>query len=114
MSFTVALFDPMLSAGSAEAVSMSLHSSLPDSAGSNELSGSGYARQSVTWAPASGGSVQTASAVTFNVPAGTVSHVGLWNSGGVWLGSAPLDTPEEFAAAGTFTVDLVTLSVENA
>ncbi|XKK40350.1 hypothetical protein HFP72_06675 [Nocardiopsis sp. ARC36] len=48
----------------------------------------------------------------FNVPGSTtVTHAGLWTSGGTWLGSLALAAPEQFAAPGTLTVDPMTLTL---
>lgn len=71
---------------------ISLHKSDPgeDSAqaAASELTGGGYARKQVTWgvaetieAPGAGidkGKI-TGNALTFDVPAGTITHYGVWN-----------------------------------
>src|SRR5690606_5207715 len=114
MALTNAFFDPALNGGVEVAVLVSLHSSAPDASGSAEISGGGYERQSVTWASASGGSVQSGAPVVFNVPAGsTITHAGIWTSAGAWLGSLELAAPESFGAAGTLTVDPLTISLTN-
>lgn len=114
MALTNAIFDPMLDGGTAVAVEASLHTAAPDASGSDEVVGGGYARQSVTWAAASGGNVSTGSPVVFNVPGSTtITHAGLWTSDGTWLGSLALAEPEQFAAAGTLTVDPMTLTLTN-
>lgn len=61
---------------------LSLHSAFSAS-GANELSGGAYARQTVTYAAASGRSKASSGNVDFSVPAGsTVAWVGVWNSTG--------------------------------
>ena len=114
MALTNAFFDPSLNGGVAVARLVSLHSSAPNGSGSAEISGGGYERQSVTWASASGGSVQSGAPVVFNVPAGsTITHAGIWTESGTWLGSLQLAEPESFGAAGTLTVDPLTISLTN-
>lgn len=114
MALTNALFDPMLNGGAEVAVEASLHTADPGSSGASEVSGGGYARQAVTWAAASGGSIATGAPVVFNVPGSTtITHAGLWTSDGTWLGSLALAAPEQFAAPGTLTVDPMTLTLTN-
>ena len=113
-NFVAAFFDPMLDTGGETAVSASLHTSLPDSSGSNEVDGGAYSRQSVTWSDASDGTLTASSGVTFSVPSETtVSHVGFWGSGGTWKGSARLNEPQPFPSSGTLTIDPLTISLEN-
>jgi len=112
-NFVGALFNPMLDEAGTIATTASLHTALP-SAGSNEVSGGAYARQSVTWSAAAGSSLVAAGAVVFSVPGSTsVTHLGLWGSGNTWLGSIELNNPEEFASAGTLTIDPLSLSLIN-
>ncbi|MDT0305057.1 phage tail fiber protein [Streptomonospora wellingtoniae] len=105
-------FEAALSEVAANATVASLHSAQPNASGSNELAGSGYARQSVTWGTASGGSLSSTSIPTFTVPASTtVTHVGFWDSGEtVFYGALAFDVPEEYGAAGELTVDPATLT----
>jgi hypothetical protein len=57
----------------------SLHTGNPGAAGTaNEATGGGYARQSTTWGSASAG-VVTGSQMTFEVAAGTYTHMCRWN-----------------------------------
>lgn len=59
--------------------SFSLHTGNPGAAGTaNEAAGGGYARQTTTWGAASGGTV-TGSKITFDVVAGTYTHLCRWN-----------------------------------
>jgi hypothetical protein len=80
-------------------VYVSLHTADPGTSGTNELSGNGYARQSVSWTTS--GSIPTVdsntSIITFPTATGnwgTVTHFGLWtaSSGGTFLGGQALTT----------------------
>lgn len=75
------------------ATHLSLHSALPDSNGSNELTGGSpaYARKAVTWGTAVNGVLPQTGSVVFDVPAGSVVAVGFWSavSSGTFLGYAP-------------------------
>ncbi|WP_455906937.1 phage tail fiber protein [Nocardiopsis alba] len=115
MAFTSAYFNANLDGGSAIAARGSLHTADPGLSGDSEISGSGYERQPVTWAPASGGVVQSAVAVTWNVPASTtVTHVGIWTSNGTFLGGLEIPEPgETFNSAGTLTANPLTIELEN-
>lgn len=81
--------------------SMSLHFGYPGLTGANELSGSGYVRQSCAFGAASSG-VRSLSAVTnFTVGAGhNVLWCGLW-AGTVFKGYSPNSgSPKEFQLSG--------------
>jgi hypothetical protein len=57
----------------------SLHTGNPGASGTaNEATGGGYARQTTTWSPATGG-VAVGSQMTFSVPDGTFTHMCRWN-----------------------------------
>ncbi len=60
----------------------SLHSGDPSTTGANELTGGtpAYARKAITYAAASAGQRSNSAAITFDVPATTVTHVGLWSA----------------------------------
>lgn len=91
-----------------------MHSAQPDAAGSNELTGGSYARQSVTWGPPSGGVVMATTEPEFSVPGGSwVRWCGLWDSNGAWVGGIELDTQMEFPADGTYTVSPLDLEAAN-
>ncbi|WP_040703002.1 phage tail fiber protein, partial [Nocardiopsis salina] len=84
--------------------------------GSNEVDGGDYERQSVSWNSPSDGAVSAADKVEFLVPAlgsDEVTHVGLWNSDGDWLGDAPASTPQPYPTAGTATVEVLNLNMGN-
>lgn len=93
----------MLSGGLGDAIGLlSLHTGDPGTTGANEVSGGSYARKTVTWGSASGGTRSNSAAVTFDVPGSTtVFYVGFWNSGGTtFYGWAPLSgTPKGFGTA---------------
>jgi hypothetical protein len=109
----VVLFDDMLDAAAARAVTASLHTSDGGGTGADEVTGGTYARQSITWNPATGGVLDAASTFTFDVPGGfTVRWLGLWDASGtpVWCGSIKLSTEESYGAGGTYTVLLLRLT----
>lgn len=111
---TAGLRDIMLDAAAGAMVEVSLHSAEPDGSGSGELSGSGYARQPVTWDPAAGGFLAMDGELTYAVPAATVSHVGLWDTSDVWRGWGSLTASEVFAAPGTYILDELQVLLSNA
>ncbi len=75
----------------------SLHSSIPDDTGSNELSGGSpaYARKAIAWNAAASGSMdKDATDPVFDVPASTtVMFAGFWSAitVGTFLGYAPIN-----------------------
>lgn len=100
---TTAALDYAADAVASEAAEVSLHTGDPGTSGASEVSGGSYARQTPSYAASSGGTADLASSVTFNVPGGvTVSHYGLWDGGGAFLGGEALTTPREFASGGTY------------
>lgn len=98
------------SAGAANLIDeVSLHTGDPGTTGANEATGGSpaYARQSVTMgAPVNG--VSTSDQVTFNVPADTYTHFGVWDSSGAFKGGNPLDTAQVMSSQGEikFTVSV--------
>lgn len=113
MALNDTAFDLMLDGLTVAATHASLHTSNPGSDGSNELTGTGYARQSIPWAAAASGTATTDDAVVFTVPADrTISHIGYWSASeaGVFYGFRELDTPQTFATAGTYTIAAGNLS----
>lgn len=114
MAFTNTLYHPMLAAAAGEAVTASLHTGNPGTTGDAEVPGGDYERQPVTWNSPSGGAIQAADEIMFLVPSlgsDEVTHVGLWNSDGDWLGDAPASTPQPYPTAGTATVEVLTLNM---
>jgi hypothetical protein len=97
----------MLTQLAGQATKASLHI-----ANGDEVSGGTYARQTITWGTASGGSISDTSIPAFNIPASTtVATVKLWNSAGT-VEYASFDvTDETFTNAGTYTITDLTLNL---
>ena len=75
------------------AVYVSLHTDDPGSTGANEVTGGSYARQLLTLsAPSDGQTSNSADIIFDNMPAVTVTHIGLWTAatGGTFLWGASL------------------------
>lgn len=89
--------------------------------GTTEVAGGSYARQSITWAAASGGSRANSAQLTIPIPAGTtVQAVGVWdalsagNSQGFWqIGSTLRGTATVKAVDETFTSHAHGLSTDD-
>lgn len=81
----------------------SLHTANPGTTGANEVTGGSpaYARKSLSFAAASGGTA-TASEVTFDVPAGTYTHFGVWDAAtaGTFRGGNPLSASQVVSSQG--------------
>jgi hypothetical protein len=74
-------------------VYVSLHTGDPGLNGASEVSGGSYAREAVSFGAASGGAMENDALVRFDsVPAGTITHFGLWDaaSAGNFLWGAAL------------------------
>ena len=70
---------------------LSLHSATPGQTGANEISGGSYARQSIVFGAASGGSEASSTSQTFtNLPAesGGIGYFGIWSAAtsGTYIG----------------------------
>lgn len=84
---------------------ISLHTALPSDAGSNEVSGSAYARQAGgTFTQASNNPTTASNAAQIDFPIatgswGTVTHFGIWSasSGGTFYGAWALTTSKAIA-----------------
>lgn len=61
---------------------ISLHTGNPSTTGANEATGGTppYARKQTTWSGGASDGVYTGTQVTFDVPAGTYTHVGIWSA----------------------------------
>lgn len=98
-------------------VFLSLHTTSPaDDASGAEVSGGSYARQAVTFTAASGtgGSTSNSSAEEFtNMPAVTVSHIGIWDSlsTGNLLYHGALSASKTVASGDTISVAAAALTV---
>ena len=94
----------------------SLHTADPDPSGGSEIGATGtptYARKSLTWNAASGGSMSASNQPVFDVPSGTtVSHVGFFSAitSGTYFGMADV-TNETFGAQGTYTLTSTVVSL---
>lgn len=114
MAFVNAMFHPMLAAAASTAVEASLHTGDPGTTGTNEVSGGDYTRVPVGWTAPASGAITADGELVFLVPSlgsDEVTHVGLWNSSGDWLGDAPAAVPQPFPTAGTATVESLTLDM---
>lgn len=60
---------------------ISLHTADPGSTGASEATGGSpaYARKQTTWTAGASDGVSNGSQVTFDAPAGTYTHVGIWS-----------------------------------
>lgn len=96
----------------------SLHTADPDEDGSGTecTGGTGpYARQSITFAAASGGSKSSSATITFTgMPSCTVSHIGIWDastSGNFLAGGAVTGGSKTVNAGDTFEITSGSLTV---
>lgn len=113
MPLVTAGYNALLSGGlSNVAIFASLHTGDPGTTGVNEATGGSpaYARKSITYAAASGGTIASNAAITFDVPAGTYYHVGLWSAStaGTFYGYFPVGgfaavDATAVGSTGTFT-----------
>jgi hypothetical protein len=97
-------------AGTGHALYGSLHTADPGTTGASEVSGGSpaYARKAITWAtPITTGSV-SGGTITFDVPAGTYTHIGYWDAvtTGNFVGGYPLQASMTYGAQGTLPVTL--------
>jgi hypothetical protein len=92
-------------------VKLSLHTADPGTTGASEATGGSYARQSAGYSAASGGACALAGTVSFTgMPAGTYTHLGLWDSAGtpVFLQGAAFASSATVSAGGTVNVTSAT------
>jgi len=75
---------------------ISLHTGDPSTTGANEATGGSpaYARKQTTWTGGTSDGVVAGSAVSFDVPAGTYTHIGVWSAStaGTFVGGFALST----------------------
>lgn len=105
----------MLDALGAVCVFGSLHTAIPGSTGSDEITGGtpAYARIPLTWNPAATGAKTLLNTPTFNVPPlTTVAYVGLWSTltAGVWYGYIDV-TNEVFTGQGVYEITSGTIDL---
>jgi hypothetical protein len=109
-----AMLDLIDEDGPKAATHVSLHTADPGTSGASEVTGGSYARQAITWNPASDGQKTVVEPPVFQVPGSTViTHFGLWNagSGGTYRFGKLLPNPQTFSSPGTYTADSVTATV---
>lgn len=110
MAKTDALKTTLLTSYKGAALYASLHTSDPGTTGTGEASGGSpaYARKSVTWGTPSAGTV-SGGTVTFDVPAGTYTHIGFWSAvtAGTYVDGYALNAQ---VVAGSQTTVPVTIS----
>lgn len=94
-----------------QALYMSLHTASPGTTGANEVTGGSpaYARKAITWTAGAVDGQYTATVPTFDVPAVTVTHVGVWTAatGGTFLDSVDV-VDQTFGSQGTLSITSVT------
>lgn len=106
MAYDAAAKNLMLDQLAGAAVRLALHTDDPGAGSANELAGSGYARQLVSWAAASGGVAALSAPASFSVPAVTIRWVSCWNEAGtIRYWKLQLGTPRVFGTPGTYNID---------
>lgn len=82
---------------------LSLHTADPGSTGASEATGGSpaYARKQTVWTAGASDGVSNGSQVTFDAPAGTYTHVGIWtaSSGGTFVDKVAI-TSQVLSAQG--------------
>ena len=113
MAFTNATKEAAALAVSGLGNYISLHTADPGTTGASEASGGApaYARKQTTWAGGTADGAVVGSAVTFDVPAGTYTHIGVWSAatagtfvGGFALSSSTGALPGQASVAVTPTI----------
>lgn len=99
-----------------QGVWLGLHTADPGTQGStgSEFIGGGYARQQITWSPASNRSTGNNNALQFlNLPGGTITYMGIWDAstGGNILYSIPLATALTVTTGQYFSVPVSDLAI---
>ena len=107
MGLNSTALDAMLDALGALITYVSLHTDAVGGGSGNEVTGGSpaYARQSITWAAASSGNLNSSNQPQFDVPATTIQRVGFFSasSGGTFYGDADI-TNETYGGQGTYTL----------
>lgn len=87
---------------------ISLHTGNPSTTGANEATGGSpaYARKQTTWTAGASDGATGGSQVTFDVPAGTYTHVGIWSAAtsGTFIDSYDIPTDVVMGAQGQIQV----------
>ncbi|GAA1147826.1 hypothetical protein GCM10009651_35690 [Microbacterium natoriense] len=91
MAFTTATKETAALAVTGIGNTISLHTGDPGTTGTAETTGGSpaYARKTTTWTGGTVDGTVTGSAVAFDVPAGTYTHIGVWN-GATFVGGFAL------------------------
>lgn len=99
-------------------VYVGLHTGSPGDAddGANEISGNGYARQSASFASASGGSASTDATITFPAATGnwgTISHISIYDAStaGNLLYHGAVTTSKVIESGDTFQISSGNLTI---
>jgi len=96
MPFTNASRETAALAISALGNYISLHTGDPGTTGASEATGGSpaYARKQTTWTGGASDGTVSGSQVTFDVPAGTYTHIGIWTAatGGTFIGGSALSS----------------------
>ena len=95
---------------------LSLHTADPTTTGGSEVSGGSYARQSITWNAASGGSQTSSNAQNFtSMPSTTIGYFGVWSAStsGTYVGGGVISGVSTVPAGSTvaFASTAVSLNV---
>ena len=93
-------------------ITMSIHTGAPgDSGAANEVSGGGYARQTITLSAASARTRTLSNTPVFNIPGSTtISHYAIW-AGATCVDVGALNASQAFSTAGTYTVNSGSISI---
>lgn len=86
---------------------ISLHTASPSTNGLNEVTGSPYVRQAITWTSPVNGVIANAATITFSVAAGiTVAAFGLWTNltAGTYLIGGMALASQQFLNAGGLVI----------
>ena len=96
MAFTNATKETSALAVTGSGSWISLHTADPGTTGTSEVTGGtpAYARKQTTWTGGSSDGSVAGSAVVFDVPAGTYTHVGVWtaSTAGTFVGGFALSS----------------------
>lgn len=100
-----ALADAYKALNGGSTIWVSLHTADPGTTGTSEVTGGSYARVQGTWTSGTTGTLSM-STLTFNVPAGTFTHAGLWsaNSAGTFRDKTALSP--SITTGGTTTIQV--------
>jgi trimethylamine:corrinoid methyltransferase-like protein len=106
MANSTAALDAGYSGVAGTVTQLSMHTGAgPGTTGANEVTGGTYAKVAKTYSAPTAGAGDTVSAAAFDIPAGTtVTGWGAWNAGTYLFGEL-LAAAQNFATAGTYTLN---------